>query len=426
MVTTKNATTVLKTDFIDLEKNLSILIFYGVFSLYARVEFRCIIKNMQIIPVASGKGGVGKSLLSANLAIALGQAGKKVLLADLDLGASNLHLVIGQQAPKAGIGTYLTGQSQFSDIIMPTDYENVSFIAGDSEIPGLTSLRTSKKNELIRNFQALDFDYLVLDLGAGTHLTILDMFLLSPQGIIVTAPTVTATLNGYLFLKNIVFRMMYNTFRKGTKAHQYLEALKKDSASLQRLYIPRLVEALEKVDPENTALFKKRMDEFHPRMVLNMIDNPKDTDRANKIRHSCQEFLGLNLEHLGVIYRDSLQDKSLASRLPIIVYKPQSLASQGIYRIAEKIIHSETLKFDDAYDITQASENSFQVATEEAGEDYCQKMAYVEDLIGSGTLTMGELAEAIKQQQFELTQIKKENLLLKKKLLDAARQGFKI
>ncbi|HBB13754.1 MAG TPA: ATP-binding protein, partial [Treponema sp.] len=101
---------------------------------------------MQIIPVASGKGGVGKSLLSANLAIALGQAGKKVLLVDLDLGASNLHLVIGQPSPKIGIGTYLTGQSQFSEIITKTDYENVDFIAGDSEIPGLTTLRASKKN----------------------------------------------------------------------------------------------------------------------------------------------------------------------------------------------------------------------------------------------------------------------------------------
>ena len=95
---------------------------------------------MQIIPIASGKGGVGKSLLSANLAIALGQAGKKVLLIDLDLGSSNLHLVIGQTSPKKGIGTYLTGQSAFEDIIVPTDYENVYFIAGDSEIPGLTSL----------------------------------------------------------------------------------------------------------------------------------------------------------------------------------------------------------------------------------------------------------------------------------------------
>ena len=381
---------------------------------------------MQIIPVASGKGGVGKSLLSANLAIALGQAGKKVLLVDLDLGASNLHLVIGQTSPKTGIGTYLTGQTPFEQIISPTDYENVYFIAGDSEIPGLTSLRASKKNDLVKNFQALDFDYLVLDLGAGTHLTILDMFLLSPQGIIVTAPTVTATLNGYLFLKSIVFRMMYNTFRRGTPAHDYLENLKKDSASLQRLYIPKLVEALESVDPENTALFKSRMQEFRPRLVLNMIEDPKDADRANKIRRSCQQFLGLNLEHLGVIYRDTLQYKALASRLPIIIYKPQSLVAQGIYRVADKIIHSETLAFDSGYDITQASETSFQIAAEEAGEDYYQKMSYVEELIGSGTLTTGELAEAIKQQQFEITQLKKENILLKKKLVDAARKGYKV
>ncbi|MDE6774064.1 MAG: P-loop NTPase, partial [Treponemataceae bacterium] len=72
---------------------------------------------MQIIPIASGKGGVGKSLLSANLSIALAQAGKKIILADLDLGASNLHLVLGQSSPKAGIGTFITGENTFEDII---------------------------------------------------------------------------------------------------------------------------------------------------------------------------------------------------------------------------------------------------------------------------------------------------------------------
>ena len=381
---------------------------------------------MQIIPVASGKGGVGKSLLSANLAIALGQAGKKVLLIDLDLGASNLHLVIGQPSPKIGIGTYLTGQSQFQEIITRTDYENVDFIAGDSEIPGLTSLKASKKNEMIRNFEKLTYDYLILDLGAGTHLTILDMFLLSPQGIIVTAPTVTATLNGYLFLKNVVFRMMYNTFKRGSPAYNRLEELKQNSAALQKLYLPNLVQELEKVDPEHTKLFQSRLAEFRPRMVLNMIDDPKDADRAQRIRHSCKQFLGLDLEHLGVMYRDSLQDKALASRLPVIIYKPQCLVSQAIYRIAEKIMHSATLKFDDDYDITQASEFSFQSAEEEATDDFGQKMSYVEDLIGSGALTTGELAEAIKQQQYEITHLKAENLLLKKKLLEAAKMGLKV
>lgn len=383
---------------------------------------------MQIIPIASGKGGVGKSLLSANLAIALGQVDKKVLLVDLDLGSSNLHLVIGQKSPKVGIGTFLTGESKFDDIIFPTDYENVSFIAGDSEIPGLTSLRAKQKNDLIRNFNRAgqDYDYVILDLGAGTHLTILDMFLLSPQGIVVTAPTVTATLNGYLFLKNAMFRMMYNTYRRGTPGYNYLETLKRDSASLQRLYIPKLIELLDAQDPENTAVFKARIQEFHPRLILNMIDDPKDADRAQRIRRSCEQYLNLNLEHLGVIYRDALQDKALAARLPVIIYKPQSVISQAIYRIAEKIMTSRTLKFDDGYDITEASDVSFDTAADEAAQDFGQKMAYVEELAKTGALSNGELVELVAQQQDDIERLRNENNMLRKKLLEAADAGFKV
>ncbi|MBQ2314234.1 MAG: P-loop NTPase [Treponema sp.] len=381
---------------------------------------------MQIIPVASGKGGVGKSLLSANLAIALGQAGKKVILVDLDLGASNLHLVIGQTAAKAGIGTYLTGQSTFEELVQPTDYKNVYFIAGDSEIPGLTSLKAGKKNDLIKKFNSLDADYLILDLGAGTHLTILDMFLLSPQGIVVTAPTVTAILNGYLFLKNVMFRMMYNTFKKGSPAYSYLETLKKDSSSLQRMYITNLLGTLEEKDPKNTALFKMRMEKFHPRLVLNMVDDPKDADRAIKIRRSCQQYLGIDIEHLGILFRDTMQDRALTSRLPVVVYKPQSILAQAIYRVAEKIIQSETISFDDDYDITQNADASFENAAEEAAADFHTRMSYVEELAGTGALSVGELSELIAQQQFELTRLKNENNLLKRKLVKAVQQGFKV
>lgn len=378
---------------------------------------------MQIIPIASGKGGVGKSLLSANLAITLGQAGKKVILADLDLGASNLHLVIGQSSPKGGIGTYLTGQSSFEEIIKPTDYENVSFIAGDSEIPGLSSIKTAQKKALIKKFQSLNCDYLIIDLGAGTHLTILDLFLLSPQGIVVTAPTVTAILNGYLFLKNAVFRLMATSFKKNSKASQLIEKLRQESNSLQKLYIPKLIETIRQVDEESAVNFENKMKQFHPRLVMNMIDEPKDADKALKIRRSCQQYLGLDVESLGIMYRDSLQDKALSSRLPVVVYKPNSIISQGIYRIAEKVLQSETLQFNGTFEDT---DTSYEISAEEAGDDYSQKLSFVEDLLGTGTFTVGELAETIKTQQYEINQLKSENLLLKSKLVKAAKQGFTI
>lgn len=371
---------------------------------------------MHIIPVASGKGGVGKSLLSANLAIALGQAGKKVVLADLDLGASNLHLVIGHSSPKTGIGTFITGETEFEDIISPTDYENVRFIAGDSEIPGLSALKVSQKNSLIKKFHAIDADYLIVDLGAGTHLTILDLFLLSPQGIIVTAPTVTATLNGYLFLKNSVFRLMSATFKKGSRAAEFIAELKNDSASLQRLYIPKLIERISEIDPENAQKFKLRLSKFRPRLIMNMVDEPKDADKARKIRRSCQQYLGLDVELLGVMYRDSMQDKALASRLPVIVYKPNSVLSQAVFRIADKIVQEESLSFDE----------SFEISSGEATDDYSAKLSYVEDLVGTGALNVSELAEMIKIQQYELNQLKNENILLKSKLVRAAHQGFKV
>ncbi|MBE6352930.1 MAG: MinD/ParA family protein [Treponema bryantii] len=381
---------------------------------------------VQIIPVASGKGGVGKSLLSANLAIALGQQGKKVVLVDLDLGASNLHLVIGQNPSNESLGSWFTEKSDFKDIIKPTDYQNVSFIAGDSQIPDLTSLKHAQKIKLIRNLKNIDADYLILDLGAGTHQFILDMFLLSPQGIVVSSPAVTATLNGYLFLKNAVFRLLYTTFKRNTPGRELIDSLKKDSASMQKLYIPQLVQALAQVDPQNTKLFVNRMNQFRPRLVMNMIDDPKDADKAQRIKNSCNQYLGLEIDFLGLMYRDLLQDKALASRLPVVVYKPQSLLGQAIYRISDKVIATVPHTFDAEFNPESFSSDTFMNAEEEAVDDYNFKISGLDDLVSGGSLSVADLVEMIKTQQYDINQLKKENNLLKSKIVRAAAQGFKI
>lgn len=380
---------------------------------------------MHVIPIASGKGGVGKSLLAANLSIALARAGKSVTLVDLDLGASNLHLTLGFPSPKNGLGTWLSGSRlEFHEIINQTDYPNLSFVAGDAEIPGLANIGMPQKNKLARHLLSLDAEYLVLDLGAGTGANILDFFLLSGRGIIVTAPTLTATLNAYLFLKNVVFRLMWESFRPKTKARAVLESLRKDGGSLQRAYVPEILGRVMEVDPASRAIFDGRMAKFSPRLVMNMLEDPKDADKAHKIRRSCREYLGLDLEHLGVLYRDDMQEIALGSRIPIVKYKPQSVLSQAIFRVADKILSTEGE--EDGFVDPEFLDDSYGAAASEAEMDFETKIGYVEELLQGGALSMGDLIETVRMQQFEISQIRKENQLLKHKLTRAFAQGFKV
>jgi flagellar biosynthesis protein FlhG len=381
---------------------------------------------MRIIPVASGKGGVGKSLVAANLSIALAQSGKRVVLADLDLGASNLHLLLGFAMPKHGLGTFLSGaRIDFNDIIYPTDIADLRFIPGDAEIPGLANITSRQKTQLARKLLAIkDADYLILDLGAGTGTSILDFFLLSGRGLVVTAPTLTATLNAYLFLKNTIFRLMWDSFKPRSRARAILESLRKDGASLQRVYVPEILGRVAEADPDSRAAFDRRMTRFAPRLIMNMLEDPKDAEKAQKIRRSCREYLGMDLEHLGVLYRDGLQDIALGSRIPIIRYKPQSILSQAIYRIADKIISTETE--DDMILDHEYLDDSFNAADSEAEMDFEAKIGYVEELLSSGVLSQGDLVEAVRMQQFELGQLRKENQFIKSRLAMAIAQGFKV
>jgi flagellar biosynthesis protein FlhG len=378
---------------------------------------------MRIIPIASGKGGVGKSMVAANLAVAFAQAGQRVILADLDLGASNLHLVIGYQAPQLGIGTFLSDtRSDFSRVVADTDIPNLRFIPGDTEIPGTANLKTVQRQALVKRLLSLDADILILDLGAGTHQSILEFFLLSGQGIIVSAPTVTATLNAYVFLKNTIFRLMYTAFARETKAYNYLERLRKEGSGLQRLYLPKMLQEIKKIDGKSYNKFKAHVDRLHPRLIMNMVQDPKDADVATKIRRSCEIYLDLKIEHLGVIYRDSIQETSLASRMPVTIYKPQAVISQAIYRIADKILQSD----EDHFTLTDEEINeTFQEASMEAEIDFGNKMEYVEELMHSGALSQGDLIETVKTQQIEISKLKKENGFLKYTLSKAMQQGFK-
>jgi flagellar biosynthesis protein FlhG len=383
---------------------------------------------MRVLPIASGKGGVGKSLIAVNLAIALAQADRRVVLVDLDLGGSNLHTMLGMRSVEKGIGTFIGDTVRdFQEIIVPTDYSGMLFIPGDAELPGIANLKASQKNMIIRRLAKLEADYVILDLAAGTSFNILDFFLMSSGGIVVSTPALTATLNAYLFLKNCVFRIITTSFKQRSAGLKYLSERLSDARSLRRLYIPDLLAQVEKIDPKGHGEATRRLALFRPNLVYNLLEDPEDAAKAGKLRRSCREYLALDLRHLGIIYRDELQDQALNSGLPILRYKPESVLSQAVYRIADKIVQSERVEAQDAGFLgAETADEGYDIAGLEAEIDFRTKMDHLEELLHCGALTTGDLIETIKTQAFEINQLKKESQLLKSKLVKAVREGYEV
>ena len=102
------------------------------------------------------------------------------------------------------------------------------------------------------------------------------------------------------------------------------------------------------------------------------------------------------------------------------------MVSQAIYRISDKILQSETASFHSTAEYDDYTDETFEAAGLEAETDFRSKMSYVEELIGSEVLTMNDIAEMLKSQQYEISVLKKENALLKRKIKTAIEQGYRI
>ncbi|BDU62960.1 ATP-binding protein [Candidatus Borrelia fainii] len=370
---------------------------------------------MIIIPVASGKGGVGKSLFSTNIAICLANEGKKVLLVDLDLGGSNLHSMLNI-IPKKSIGTFLKTKIPFKDIIIESGIKNLSFIAGDSDIPELANIAIFQKKKIINNLKNLNYDYLIIDLGAGTTFNTIDFFLISNRGVIITIPTVTATMNAYLFLKNVVFRLISKIFTKETKAYKLISNIKKDSSDLQKIYIPNLLLKIENYDSESYEKFMKKFSQFSPFIIFNMLNKPDDIKKIERILKSAKNYLNINLQSIGSIYKDELIDKALNHKIPITIYKPTSLTSKSIKKIAKKLIELETIINDVELLSEDDLNESHHFVIQETQDEYLEKYAYLESLLMNKTIDNNAIIDIIKSQQKEIETLRKQNIMFKKKL----------
>ena len=123
----------------------------------------------QVVAVGGGKGGIGKSLVSANMAVSLAQSGKQVVLLDADLGGANLHTYLGMQPPKRTLSEFVSRQAEHLDeLITPTNVPNLGLISGALDALGAANLKYNEKVRLLREILRLKVDVVVVDLG-GRH-----------------------------------------------------------------------------------------------------------------------------------------------------------------------------------------------------------------------------------------------------------------
>ena len=157
-------------------------------------------KKTRVICVASGKGGVGKTNISINLAITYAKLGKKVIVLDADLGLANVNVVIGM-IPKYNLYHVIKKQKTMKEIIMDTSY-GIQIVAGASGFSKITNLSDTERKNFIQELTELSSaDIIIIDASAGVGQNVLSFIEAADDAIIVTTPEPTAITDAYGIIK---------------------------------------------------------------------------------------------------------------------------------------------------------------------------------------------------------------------------------
>lgn len=343
----------------------------------------------KIIPIASGKGGVGKSVIASNLAIMLANHGKRTVAIDLDLGGSNLHTYLGIKNTHAGIGNFLSAKDvTFDGIIVATPYKNLRFIPGDVLVTGTANLQHAQKRSIGNAITKLEADYIILDLGSGTNYTVIDFFLVANSGLVVTTPETPAILNAYGFLKNIVFRYLQRGLTRHKKASAYIDEIIRDRTPNSTPPVSKVLSEVARLSKTAGDEARNLVDTLKPLLLINQAQTPSDLDIGDRLRQLIRRNLDIGVESIGLVYEDRYIDRAIRHGLPVVVAEENSLAAREIERIALKIIQSErfpimpleTDMYPDSFALTQIEAETDYVELEQVEEPAAAPAGNPEDV----------------------------------------------
>lgn len=289
----------------------------------------------RVVAVGGGKGGIGKSLLAANLGIQLAQGGKKVALVDADLGGANLHTLLGVEQPRLSLSDFVERRvERIEDVMIPCGVENLTLISGAMDELDAANPRHAQKMRLMRHILALDVDYAILDLGAGTHLNVLDFFLLSDHGILVLVPEPTAVENVYRFVKAAFWRRVRNV----VAVYGFEEPLRAVLTDRGYRSPVEVIGALRERHSEAGATLEKELRAFRPRLVVNQARTPQDAELGHAVVAAWKKYFGLSMDYLGCIEHDDQMWRTVRGRRPLLLDRPDAPSARSFAAIAGQLL----------------------------------------------------------------------------------------
>jgi flagellar biosynthesis protein FlhG len=245
-------------------------------------------QDVRVISVASGKGGVGKSSISVNLAITMSRLGARVLILDADFGLANVDVMLGITT-RLDLSYFLRGEKTIHETIQ-LGHEGVRFISGGSGVNELINMKDEQLSELLAKIVHIDapIDLIIMDAGAGVSNTIMQVLLASSETIVVTTAEPTSVLDAYALVKTIVKR-----------------------------------------------------DASHPLHVLvNKCENNKEAQSVQTgFITVCGRHLGKNINPLGLISYNHSFTSAIKRQVPITVSEPHSATTKEIDVIARAILN---------------------------------------------------------------------------------------
>jgi flagellar biosynthesis protein FlhG len=241
----------------------------------------------RIITVASGKGGVGKTNLSTNIAIAYAKLGKRVVLMDADLGLANVNVVLGI-IPKYNLYHLIRKQKTMKDILMDTQY-GIQLVAGASGFSKLANLSEEERMTFIKELTELSSaDIIIIDASAGVNNNVLSFIAAADDALIVTTPEPTAITDAYGIIKIIATEL------------------------------------------DNLGLSLK--------LIVNRVSSVTEGKKvAERVINIASQFLNLKVDYLGYVFEDNAVRDAVRRQKPFSVLEPRAKASACVNQIVSRL-----------------------------------------------------------------------------------------